>query len=690
MISRRRSKTLISLLAIASAGMLAASSVSATTEPPGTEPAGTEAAGTDAAGGGAAGEVGGSACGTPHGPYDDPGEASGEVRVAWNDPLLSFNNGTIHANALANTNPLYLMNASFTYYDADVQLINNDQFGTCTLDSLDPLTITYRINEGVTWSDGVQVDAADMLLMFGASSTQYNDADTVTTTEGLTAAADPEGNPIVVAADGTEILAAEEEAYSAAFDPDTGALLPEFSYKESPGVAFDASDEAWELVTSDPIISEDGLAMTLIYDSFYVDYPYVTPDFGDGGAAAHIVAGRALGIEDPAEAKQALIDAFMNRDAEALKPISEFWNTAFDADQLPDDPGLYLSTGAYNLTGYTQRAEMTFEAREDYTWGPKPQVQTIVYRIIGDPTAAVQAMENEEVDIIQPQSTSDLLVQLEGLADRGVVVVPDDEATYEHIDLAVNNGGIFTAEYHDGDEATALAVRQAFLKTIPRQEIIDRLIIPLNPEAFVRNSYTQDVSFPGYEEIAANNGMVEQYGEVDIAGAQALLEEHGVETPIEVRYHYAANNPRRASEYELVRDSAAQAGFEVLDGNSPDWGVQLPNTSIYDASMFGWISTSTAVAASEANFVTDGANNYSGYSNETVDALYEELKGTTDPVRQQEILLEVEQNLVNDAFGITLFQFPGMMAYNSTYVDGVTSIPLAPKVFYAFWEWQAL
>ena len=170
MLSRRRSKTLVSLLAVASVGTLAASSVSATTEPPGTEPAGTEAAGTEAAGteaagSGGVGEVGGSACGTPHGPWDDPGEPSGEVRVAWNDPPLSFNNNTIHANALAVTNVKYLMNAGFSFYDADVQLINDDTFGTCTLDSLDPLTITYRINEGVTWSDGVQVDAADMLML---------------------------------------------------------------------------------------------------------------------------------------------------------------------------------------------------------------------------------------------------------------------------------------------------------------------------------------------------------------------------------------------------------------------------------------------------------------------------------------------------------------------------------------------
>jgi peptide/nickel transport system substrate-binding protein len=311
-----------------------------------------------------------------------------------------------------------------------------------------------------------------------------------------------------------------------------------------------------------------------------------------------------------------------------------------------------------------------------------------VYRIIGDPTAAVQAMENEEIDMIQPQATSDLLTQIEALADRGVEVITGDGATYEHVDLVVANGGPFDPATYGGDEAAALAVRQAFLKTIPRQEIIDRLIVPLNPEAQIRNSFTQVPGSPGYDKIAAENGLA-QYDTVDIAGAQALLEEAGVTTPVQVRFHFAANNPRRASEYELIRDSAAQAGFEVLDGNSPNWGVELPNIEIYDAALFGWQSTAVAVADTEANFRTAGDNNFYGYSNETVDGLYDQLKAETDPAVQQDLLLQIEQQLVNDAFGVTIFQFPEVLAYNSTYVSGAGTIPLSPTMFYAFWEWQA-
>ena len=168
--------------------------------------------------------------------------------------------------------------------------------------------------------------------------------------------------------------------------------------------------------------------MTATWDSFFVDYQTAGMLTG---VPAHVVGQQALGIDDPMEAKAALIDALpdQRRPTRRLKAISETYNTYFDATSLPEDPGVYAGYGPYNLVDFTDDGTMTFEAREDYTWGPQPHVQTIVYSIIGDPTAAVQAMENEEIDITQPQATADILTQLEGIADRGVEVIQDDAAT---------------------------------------------------------------------------------------------------------------------------------------------------------------------------------------------------------------------------------------------------------------------
>jgi peptide/nickel transport system substrate-binding protein len=629
------------------------------------------------------GVEGGSGCGIPHGPYEDMGEPAGEVRVAWNDPLLSFNTNSSRGNAVANSNPSYLMGlgagGGFWYYDGDLNLINRDQFGTCTVESLDPLTVTYRINEGVTWSDGTQIDAADLVLYWGAVSTNFNSGEGVIAPDGSTAEADADGLPVILNPEGTEVPDAEVP-YT-----EEGDLPEGWTYKESTDVTFDAAVDSLALVTEFPEISDDGLAATITWDSFYVDYQQ------SGllvGTPAHVVAKNALGIDDPTAAKQAIIDAFQSNDAAALKPISEFWNTGFDATSLPDDPDLYLSAGPYLLTSYDEVSQMTFEANPDYTWGPKPTVQTIVYRIIGDPTAAVQALENEEIDIIQPQSTADLLTQVEGLTGRGVEVLTGNTGTYEHVDIVFDNGGPFDPATYGGDEAIALAVRQAFLKTVPRQEIVERLIVPLNPDAQLRDSFTTVVGAPTYEAIAAENGSAE-YAEVDVEGAIALLADAGVETPIDVRFLFAENNPRRANEFDLISASAAEAGFMLIDGRSPTWGQDLNTNTLYDASLFGWQSTAVAVADTQANFVTDGQNNYGGYSSEVVDGLYDELTATTDSVEQQQLLLDIEKELWAAGFGVTLFQHPGLTAFNSNYVSGVSNIPLSPTVFWNFWEWQA-
>ncbi len=517
-----------------------------------------------------------------------------------------------------------------------------------------------------------------------AQSGVYNDADTVVTDTGVTAQADENGAAVIVGPDGADITSVDEAAYDAAFDPETGELLDGFTYKESTGVSFDAASESLQLITQFPEISEDGLSLTATWDSFYVDYATggVFP-----GVPAHVVAQNALGIEDPTEAKAALIAALEGKTAD-VKAIAESWNRDFDATSLPDNPGIYAGYGPYNLTDFSDDGTMVFEAREDYTWGPKPKIQTIVYSIIGDPTAAVQAMANEEVDVIQPQATADILTQLEGIADRGVDVLQQSGATYEHIDLVFANGGPFDPATYGGDAEKAKAVRQAFLLSIPRQEIIDRLIQPLNENAEVRQSLTRVPGSPFYDEMVAGNGS-DFYAEADPEAAAQILADAGIDTstPIDVRLLFADENPRRASEYELMRDSVAQAGFNLVDGRDIDWGSNLSNTTLYDAALFGWQSTAVAVADTAAQFVSDGLNNFYGYNNPDVDALYAELQATTDADRQDEILLEVESILFEDAFGLPIFQFPEITAFNTTYVENVSSIPLSPTLFWDVWNW---
>src|SRR5690606_17198897 len=179
-------------------------------------------------------------------------------------------------------------------------------------------------------------------------------------------------------------------------------------------------------------------------------------------------------------------------------------------------------------------------------------VERITIRYNEDPMQQVIALQNGEIDVMAPQATPDLVEALNGLGDDFTVITGVD-GTYEHVDLQVTNGGAFDPATYGGDADTALAVRQAFLKLIPREEILEKLIRPLQPDAEARQSYNAVPGSPMYDPIVSVNGMAEAFPmELDIAGAEALLAEAGVETPIDVRLLFGEGNARREQEYAIM------------------------------------------------------------------------------------------------------------------------------------------
>ncbi|WP_306233661.1 ABC transporter family substrate-binding protein [Agrococcus beijingensis] len=562
------------------------------------------------------------------------------ITVAWNQPFYSANGNTSFGNATANNNINYMTYGGFWYYDNTPELQRDESFGTYELVSEEPLQVQYTMNEAAQWSDEVPVDAADLMLGWAAISGAFNTADF----------------------DATEFQ-----------DPETGAFTTEFPEGT---VYFDSGatpDSGLGLVRDTPEVNEDGRGVLMTYSDFYVDWELAF----NGGLPAHVIAQRALGIEDPMEAKQAVLDAIQNEDLEVIGQLAAEWNTGFNFTEMPSDTSVLTANGPYMISDFVADQFITLQANENYVGDHQPQVETITVRFITDAMAAVTALQNGDVDVIQPQATPDVRAALE--ATEGITVNFGEGATYEHVDLQFDqskNPGVFST----------LEARQSFLMTIPRQEIIDRLIVPLNPEATVRNSAVFVPGAEGYDESVENSGILDTYSEVDIEQATALREQAGLAEGTEACLLFASTNPRRVSEYELIRESAAQAGWSVTDCSSPEWGGLLGAPGVYDASLFGWQSTSLGVASVGPNFETGGINNLSYYSNPEMDEVVKELNVTVDAERQLELLKDIDRILVEDAFGITIFQFPEVTAFSDR-ISGVDSSPLAPTIFWNVWDW---
>ncbi|WP_082812751.1 ABC transporter family substrate-binding protein [Cellulomonas timonensis] len=570
---------------------------------------------------------------------------SSTITVAWEAPLNELNTSSSNGNATQNAVITSMLNGAFWYYNESLELVHDESFGTFEKTSDDPLTVKYTFADDVKWSDGTPTDAADLLLEWAATSNVFNNVE------------------------------AEE-------DPETGEVLNQDAIDA--GVYFDGNVPGRALITETPEITDDGKTITFVYSKKFADWE---SDFQKSDIPAHVAGQLALGIEDADEAKAAVVTAIQENDVEALSKLSKVWNSGFEFTSLPADEKVYVSNGAFLMTEYVENSHMTLEANPEYKGDLKPKVDSITIRYIEDPMAQVTALQNGEVDLIGPQATADVRAAIEAL--DGVESLNGVEGTYEHVDLVFANGGPFDPATYGGDAEKARKVRQAFLKAIPRQQIVDNLIVPLNPDAEVRNSFIIIPGSSDYDDMVKGNGSDAYTAAEDIEGAKALLAEAGVTTPVNVRFAFNGDNTRRQTQFALITETAAAAGFTLVDASKPaaEWGTLLSTgQDQYDASLFGWQSTSTAVTESDANYRTGGVNNYGKYSNAEVDALFDELQVETDPAKQIEIQIKVEKILWNDAFGTTIFQFPAIQAWKN--ITGVTPISISPTIFAGYWNWE--
>ncbi|THJ66066.1 ABC transporter family substrate-binding protein [Arthrobacter echini] len=561
------------------------------------------------------------------------GEASGgAIRVVEVNAFSSFNSNTSEGNVDINGKIAYATHAGFVYVNNDLEVVQNEDFGTMEVLSEDPLSVRYTVNEDVTWSDGNAVDAGDLLLTWAIHSGYFDDAET-----------DDEGETV------------------------SGTTY--FDY---------AGDSSGLALTDLPEIGEDGRSITLNYSEPYADYMVAFGDMtGEAGIAtpAHVIAEKA-GLAD----EDALIELIQTAPAgdpenpeerPEIQAMADFWNTGFDTKSLPEDESLYLSNGPFIASSITPDQSMTLVRNEDYDWGPIPNVDEITVRYIGEAPAQVQALQNGEVDIIAPQASADTVEQLEALSDSGVTIEQGNQLSYDHIDL--NFDGVFEDEN----------VREAFMKTVPRQQLVDTIIKKINPDAEPLDSQLFLTDQEAYEEAASTNGS-DAYDEVDIEGARELLD--GA-TP-EVRIMYNRDNPNRLNAYTLIAESAAEAGFNVVDGGlgASDWGAALGNGT-YDATIFGWINSGVGVSGVPQIFKTGNGSNFNGFSSPEADELMDELIVTTDPAEQDALQVQIDQLIWDSKYGLPLFQVPGVDAYSDN-VSGVEYMPNQMGIWWNFWDWS--
>ncbi|WP_412004963.1 ABC transporter family substrate-binding protein [Micrococcus yunnanensis] len=505
------------------------------------------------------------------------------------DDFLSYNGLQSNTYTTYNSAVVDRMFSSFWYFGTDGSIIPNKDFGTYEKTSDDPLTVKYTISDDAKWSDGTPVTAGDFIFHWAAN----NDT---------------------VKAEGSETPLFDSISF------EQGKYIPEAPEGEA-----------------------DGKEFTVTYPEPYADWEILIST----ALPAHIVAKEAgMSFEE-------LVTAAKEKDVEALTPAAEFWNDGWDFSpgELPD-ASLVPSMGPYKFKdgGWQAGQSITLEANPEF-WGTPPATKELVLRF-ADPKTHVQALQNGDLDVIEPQATVDTLQQLEGLGDD-VNVQTGDQLTWEHVDYNRGEGSVF---------ADSPELREAFALCLPRQQIVDNLIKPIYADAQVMNLREVFPFQDKYQEVV-DEAYPKEMDEPNIEKAKELVEKSGVSKPT-VRLGYQAGNQRRTETVALIKSSCDQAGFDVQDANSPVFFKEVMPAGDYDAALYAWAGSGQK--ASGANiYQSDGAQNQQSYNNPEVDAAWDKLATSLDENEQLEQVKTIEKLLWEDFQAIPLYAHPGLVGHKA-------------------------
>ncbi|MCV7565615.1 ABC transporter family substrate-binding protein [Micrococcus luteus] len=505
------------------------------------------------------------------------------------DDFLSYNGLQSNTYTTYNSAVVDRMFSSFWYFGTDGSIIPNKDFGTYEKTSDDPLTVKYTISDDAKWSDGTPVTAGDFIFHWAAN----NDT---------------------VKAEGSETPLFDSISF------EQGKYIPEAPEGEA-----------------------DGKEFTVTYPEPYADWEILIST----ALPAHIVAKEAgMSFEE-------LVTAAKEKDVEALTPAAEFWNDGWDFSpgELPD-ASLVPSMGPYKFKdgGWQAGQSITLEANPEY-WGTPAATKELVLRF-ADPKTHVQALQNGDLDVIEPQATVDTLQQLEGLGED-VNVQTGDQLTWEHVDYNRGEGSVF---------ADSPELREAFALCLPRQQIVDNLIKPIYADAQVMNLREVFPFQDKYQEVV-DAAYPKEMDQPNIEKAKELVEKSGVSKPT-VRLGYQAGNQRRTETVALIKSSCDQAGFDVQDANSPVFFKEVMPAGDYDAALYAWAGSGQK--ASGANiYQSDGAQNQQSYNNPEVDAAWDKLATSLDENEQLEQVKTIEKLLWEDFQAIPLYAHPGLVGHKA-------------------------
>lgn len=313
------------------------------------------------------------------------------------------------------------------------------------------------------------------------------------------------------------------------------------------------------------------------------------------------------------------------------KPYNAFLYTLAVFGIVPEhcyEAGAYgenpIGSGRYLLKQWDRGQQVILEANPNY-YGKAPNIKTVIILFMEE-DAALAAAKAGEVDIAYTSATYSEeqvdgyeLLACKSVDSRGISLPtkPSGNSVTVEGDMVYEGGNDVTCD---------LAIRQAMSYGLDRQAMIDNVLNGYGQVAYSVSDNmpwsSEDMKAP-YDEQKAKQ-LLADGGWKDSDG-DGILEKNGTAASFTV-YYPSTDSVRQALTAEFS-NQMRKLGIEVLYEGLGNWD-ELYLKMYSDPIIWGWGSNSPV--ENYQLYHTNGACNYTGYSNEETDRLFDEALAATD------------------------------------------------------------
>lgn len=325
-----------------------------------------------------------------------------------------------------------------------------------------------------------------------------------------------------------------------------------------------------------------------------------------------------------------------------------------------------VGTGPFKFESWKQNDRITLVKNPDYWQKDLPKLNKVIFRVIPENTARLNALSNGEIDVMDGLNNSD---EATVTSNSKLQVIKRPSMNIGYLGFTVNRKPFDNK-----------LVRQALNYAVDKKSIIK--------------------AFYGGQAIAAKNPMppsIEGYDDAieaypyDLEKAKQLLAQAGYPDgfsmdlwAMPVARPYMPEGMKVA---EVIQASFAKIGVKA-NIKTVDWATYLQNAAKgdFDAYMLGW----TGDNGDADNFIytlldkdSIGANNYSQYSNDQLHDILIKAQTETDQAKRNDLYKQAQEIVHDDAPWVPLVHSTPLLAASKdvmNYLPHPTGSDLLSKV----------